>query len=42
MFCFVFFRLNGINGKIKLVKIEGKFILQIKKNLFQGRDLEGD
>lgn len=42
MFCFVFFRSNGINGKTKPVKTEGKFISQIKKNLSQGRDLEGD
>lgn len=35
-------RSNGINGKTKPVKTEGKFISQIKKNLSQGRDLEGD
>lgn len=42
MFCFVFSRSNGINGKTKPVKTEGKFISQIKKNLSQGRDSEGD
>ncbi|XP_061195287.1 kelch-like protein 15 [Saccostrea echinata] len=35
-------RTNGVSGKTKPVKSEGKFISQIKKNLTQGKEQEGE